>query len=67
MKKIMGVKVINNCPNTVCTGDIIVVRESEGELWFYGNYENNINKAEEVAKEVGGIYMCAMEVNADDK
>lgn len=62
MKKIMGVKKINNYPDTVGTGDIIVVRESEGELWFYGNYENDISKAEKVAQEVGGIYMCAMEV-----
>lgn len=62
MNKIMGAKKINNCPDTVSSGDIIVVRESEGELWFYGNYESDINKADEVAKEVGGIYMCAMEV-----
>lgn len=62
MKKIMGAKDINNCPNTVSTGDFIVVRESEGELWFYGNYESDLSKADEVAKEVGGIYMCAMEV-----
>ncbi len=62
MKKIMGAKDINNCPNTVCTDDFIVVRESEGELWFYGNYENDVFKADEVAQEVGGIRMCAMEV-----
>lgn len=64
---IMGAKKINNCPDTVSAGDIIVVRELEGELWFYGNYENDISRAYEVAKEVGGIVMCAMEVNADDE
>lgn len=62
MKKIMGAKSIKNCPDTVSTGDIIVVREVEGELWFYGNYENDVFKADEVAQEVGGIRMCAMEV-----
>ena len=66
MKKIMGAKKINNCPDTVSAGDIIVVRESEGELWFYGNYESDLSKADEVAQEVGGIYMCAMEVGADE-
>lgn len=62
MKKIMGAKKVYNCPDTVRTGDIIVVRESEGKLWFYGNYESDVSKAGEVAQEVGGIYMCAMEV-----
>ena len=59
---IMETKKINNCPNSVTTGDIIVVREVDGELWFYGNYGNDMLKADEVAKEVGGIQMCAMEV-----
>lgn len=62
MSKIMGAKKINNCPNSVTTGDIIVVREVDGELWFYGNYGNDTLKADTVAKEVRGIYMCAMEV-----
>ena len=62
MSNIMGVKQIDNCSDTVITGDIIVVRESKGKLWFYGNYENDLSKADEVAKEVGGIVMCAMEV-----
>lgn len=59
---IMGARKIYNCPDTVSSGDIIVVRESEGKLWFYGNYESDISKADEVAQEVGGIYMCALEV-----
>lgn len=62
MNKIMGAKKVKNCPDTVSTGDIIVVREVEGELWFYDNYKNDISRADEVAQEVGGIYMCAMEV-----
>lgn len=66
MKNIMGASKINNCPDTVRTGDIIVVCESEGEFWFYGNYENDLSKADEVAQEVGGIFMCALEVNVDE-
>ena len=58
----MGAKSIKNCPDTVSTGDIIVVRVAEGKLWFYGNYENDIFKAAEVAKEVDGIMMSAVEV-----
>ena len=62
MKKIMGAKKINNCPDYVNAGDIIVVREVDGGLWFFGDYKEDISKAYEVAGKEGGIVMCAMEV-----
>jgi hypothetical protein len=65
MKKIMGAKKINNCPDYVKGGDVLVVREADGFLWFYGDYKSDIKKAYEVAEKEGGIVMLAMEV-ADD-
>lgn len=62
MKKIAGKGVVYNCPDYVENGDFIVVRESESELWFYGDYKNDIDRAHNVAKEVGGIVMIAMGV-----
>ena len=62
MKKIAGKGVVYNCPDYVKNGDFIVVRESDGELWFYGDYENDIDRAYNVSKEVGGIVMTAMGV-----
>ena len=62
MKKIAGKGVVYNCSEYVKNGDFIVVRESEGELWFYGDYKNDIDRAHNVAKEVGGIVMIAMGV-----
>ena len=62
MKKIAGKGVVYNCPDHVENGDFIVVRESDGELWFYGDYKNDIDRAHNVAKEVGGIVMIAMGV-----
>lgn len=62
MKKIAGKGVVYNCPDYVKNGDFIVVRESEGKLWFYGDYKNDIDRAHNVSKEVGGIVMTAMGV-----
>ena len=62
MKKIAGKGVVYNCPEYVKNGDFIVVRESDGELGFYGDYKNDIDRAHNVAKEVGGIVMIAMGV-----
>lgn len=62
MKKIVGKGVVYNCPEYVGNGDFIVVRESDGELWFYGDYKNDIDRACDVSKEVGGIVMTAMGV-----
>ena len=41
--------------NNVTEGEekFIVARVSEGELWYYGRYEEE--KAREVAEEIGGI------------
>ena len=61
MKKIAGKGVVYNCPEYVKNGDFIVVRESDGELWFFGDYKNDLNRAYEVAKKEGGIVMIAME------
>ena len=63
MSKIMGAGRIENCPDTVNFGDIIVVRNVDDMLWFYGNYKTDLDKAIEVAKEVDGIHLCAMEVD----
>lgn len=62
MKKIAGKGVVYNCPEYVKNGDFIVVRECDGELWFYGDYKNDIDRAHYIAKEVGGIVMIAMGV-----
>jgi hypothetical protein len=62
MKKITGGTPIYNCPDYVKQGDFMVVRESDGELWFYGDYTNDIDRAHNVAKEVGGIVVFAMGV-----
>lgn len=66
MKKIMGVKKINNCPDYVEGGDAIVVRESNGQLWFFGDYKNDLNRAYKVAEKEGGIVMISMEAISDD-
>lgn len=41
--------------NNVTEGEekFVVARVSEGELWYYGRYEEE--KAREVAEEIGGI------------
>ena len=65
MKKIIGAKKINNCPDYVNSGDIIVVREVDGELWFFGDYKSDLDRAYEVAESEGGIVMIAMEVKDD--
>ena len=65
MKKIIGRRLVYNCPDHVENGDFIVVRESEGDLWFFGDYKGDLDRAYEVAKKEGGIVMIAMEVNDD--
>lgn len=41
--------------NNVTEGEekFVVARVSEGELWYYGRYEEE--RAKEVAEEIGGI------------
>lgn len=65
MKKMMGAKKISNCPDYVESGDVIVVRESNGQLWFFGDYKSDLDRAYEVAESEGGIVMIAMEVKDD--
>lgn len=48
-----GIVMINNCPRYGLDEEYIVARESDGELWFYGNYPERM--AREVAREVGGV------------
>ena len=43
---------INNTPATARTW--IVAREVDGELWYYGSWEEK-EKAQEVAYDVGGV------------
>ena len=45
---------INNMPEYANHYEFVVVREVEGELWFYGAYRDGF-KAEEVASEIRGI------------
>lgn len=65
MKKMMGAKKISNCPDYVESSDVIVVRESNGQLWFFGDYKSDLDRAYEVAESEGGIVMIAMEVKDD--
>lgn len=65
MKKMMGAKKIYNCPDYVESSDVIVVRESNGQLWFFGDYKSDLDRAYEVAESEGGIVMIAMEVKDD--
>ena len=44
---------INNMPEYANHYEFVVVREVEGELWFYGAYRDGF-KAEEVASEIHG-------------
>jgi hypothetical protein len=48
-----GIVEVQNVPDYVTAGDIIVARHSNGEFWFYGKYEPE--RAAEVAEEIGGI------------
>lgn len=48
-----GIVEVQNVPDYVTAGDIIVARHSNGEFWFYGEYDKN--RAIEVAEEIGGI------------
>ena len=65
MKKMMGAKKIYNCPDYVEGGDVVVARESNGQLWFFGDYKSDLDRAYEVAESEGGIVMIAMEVRDD--
>ena len=65
MKKMMGAKKICNCPDYVESSDVIVVRESNGQLWFFGDYKSDLDRACEVAESEGGMVMMAMEVKDD--
>lgn len=44
---------INNLPNYANDYRYIVCRRVDGELWFYGAW-NDADKANEVALEIGG-------------
>ncbi len=44
---------INNLPNYANDYRYIVARRVDGELWFYGAW-NDADKANEVALEIGG-------------
>jgi len=47
---------INNLPATATQYAYIIVREVEGDLWYYGA-DNNRDRANEVALAVGGIVL----------
>ena len=51
---------INNLPKYANEYPYIVAREVDGELWFYGAYDNR-NKANEIALNLGGV----MVINAN--
>lgn len=46
---------INNLPNYAKNMEFIVVREYDGEYWFWGGYDKDANRAYQAAKEIGGI------------
>lgn len=46
---------IKNLPDYAKNMEFIVVRQSDGELWFFGGYDRNADKAYKIAKEVDGI------------
>lgn len=46
---------INNLPDYAKNMEFIVVREVEGEYWFYGGYDRNAEKAYRVANQIDGI------------
>ena len=45
---------INNMPEYATHYEFVVVRNVEGELWFYGAYRDGF-KAEQVAQEIHGV------------
>ena len=45
---------INNMPEYASHYEFMVVRDVNGELWFYGAYRNGF-KAEQVALEIHGL------------
>ena len=47
---------IRNLPTTADNYKYIIVREVEGEYWYFGA-DNDENRANEVALEVGGIVL----------
>lgn len=51
-RKVRTMMNINNMPATARTW--IVAREVDGELWYYGSWEEK-EKAQEVAYDVGGV------------
>jgi hypothetical protein len=51
IKKIIATVKINNLPDYDDAG-FMVVRQDDGELWYYGTYETE-ERAKEVAIEIG--------------
>ena len=45
---------INNMPEYAKHYEFVVVRNIDGQLWFYGAYSNGF-KADEIAHEIGGL------------
>ena len=54
--------VIKNLPNYAKNMEFIVVRACDGELWFYGGYDRDAEKAYKVANEIGGIVVHNLRV-----
>ena len=52
---------INNVPATIRTW--IVAREVDGELWFWGSW-NDCETAQDAARQVGGIVIARELVEA---
>ena len=48
---------INNMPATADNYKYIIVREVDGEFWYYGA-DNDRDRANEVALAVGGIVLA---------
>ena len=45
---------VNNLPKPELIKKYVVARWADGELWFWGTWDDN-KRANEVAEEIGGI------------
>lgn len=57
---------INNIPEYATYKLFIVARESDGELWFWGAWDDE-DKANEVALEIEGYTFDWSEIGEDEK
>ena len=54
-----------NCPEYANHYEFVVVREVDGDLWFWGAYANGF-KADRVAREIGGLIVHNVRIQGCD-